>query len=369
MLHLLLGVLTVFLTYLLGRKLGLGRSSLVAAALIAVDPLLLRYTTFPMTETLAACLVTALLLTSLAARDRPGPRMQILTGVLFGLCALCRPTVWAYAGLAGASALVMRCRRRDDSAFSARVPVWTLLAAALVVAPWVVRNVIRMGHPIVMTTHGGYTLLLGNNPEFWRDVVAQPWGTVWEGSPGRGQQAWADGVNRAMDTQGVTGEVARDRWMARQARAYIADDPVMFLRACLLRFTRFWSVVPTGGDGDHLPTAVRWLVGSYYTLVFTGAALGVFVIVRDRRCGWWGCLLMLAAFVAVHLVYWTNARMRSPVMPVIALLCVLGVSALHAFRCQSGSRPGSRSGVANRQEVVGDVALAPEAGGSGCLAI
>src|SRR5687767_4464704 len=50
LLQVALGVGTVALTASLGRRLGLGRWSLFAAALVAADPLLLRYTPQVMTE-------------------------------------------------------------------------------------------------------------------------------------------------------------------------------------------------------------------------------------------------------------------------------------------------------------------------------
>ncbi|MFX9077435.1 hypothetical protein ABTN32_20465, partial [Acinetobacter baumannii] len=53
------------------------------------------------------------------------------------------------------------------------------IGTILTVSPWLVRNWLVFGVPILTTTHGGYTLLLGNNSVFTQDVVQQPWGTVW----------------------------------------------------------------------------------------------------------------------------------------------------------------------------------------------
>src|SRR5580704_199052 len=59
-LQVILGTASVALTFATGKRLGLGRLSLVAAGLVACDPLLIAYTTFPMTETLFTFLVIAL---------------------------------------------------------------------------------------------------------------------------------------------------------------------------------------------------------------------------------------------------------------------------------------------------------------------
>lgn len=325
LLHLVLGVATVWFTIVLGRRLGLGeRLALAAGGVVAVDPLLLRYTTFPMTETLATLLTTLMLVCLTMPTSR---RQQIGTGVVFGLNVLCRPTLWVFAGLMGLWWIVRRLMSaRDPHRSPSRSFPWLTVAAGLVtVLPWVVRNAIVMGHPILMTTHGGYTILLGNNPSFYREVVDQPWGTVWDGSHGAGQGEWADEVNRQLDDAGVMGEVARDRWLGKLARAHIREQPSMFVRACLLRLRRFWSLSPQGDTGEMMPSAIRLLVVVFYGGVFLLAVIGLIRVLIERLTAvhfhrWVPVLLLIVAFVSVHLVYWSNARMRSPVVPAIALL-------------------------------------------------
>ncbi|MFM9065760.1 MAG: hypothetical protein ACKOUR_00315, partial [Planctomycetota bacterium] len=38
------------------------------------------------------------------------------------------------------------------------------------------------------------------------------------------------------------------------------------------------------------------------------------------RFPWGLCLLIILVFQAAHLLYWSNLRMRAPVMPLVALL-------------------------------------------------
>ena len=73
--QLVLGTATVALTWHIGRRLGLGGLSAVAAALVALDPLLVEYTTFPMTETLFTFLVTLFVaLATPKKREAAAPR-------------------------------------------------------------------------------------------------------------------------------------------------------------------------------------------------------------------------------------------------------------------------------------------------------
>ena len=47
------------------------------------------------------------------------------------------------------------------------------------------RQLSAVGRPIVTTTHGGYTLLLANNPYFYQHLRREPWGSVWDAREGR----------------------------------------------------------------------------------------------------------------------------------------------------------------------------------------
>ena len=329
-LNLLLGVGAVCLTSLIGVRLGLPRwSALLAGAIISLDPLLLLYTTFPMTETLCAFLAAALLCT-MARRDSeqggtPAGRV-IVTGILFGLCVLARPTFWAFGGLFALWRLVNCTLVASNAKSFWRAAGITLAAITLTVSAWPIRNAFVLGQPVLTTTHGGYTLLLGNNPAFYEEVVRQPWGTVWDGSHGPGQVVWADGINADMDRLGVTGEVARDRWMAARARDNIQAEPGAFMRASLLRFVRFWNVAPSGPAADAVPAVLIWIVAGWYALLYIAAAYGAFHVLRTRQRTWLPALLLMAGFTLVHLVYWSNARMRAPVMPAVAVLAAGGIA-------------------------------------------
>ena len=68
-------------------------------------------------------------------------------------------------------------------------------------SPWAIRNQLQFGRPIVTTTHGGYTLLLANNPEFYQWLRAGPWGSVWR----------ADQFDAEWNRRKPQGEVQSDR--------------------------------------------------------------------------------------------------------------------------------------------------------------
>ncbi|MEQ9066744.1 MAG: hypothetical protein RLO18_08475, partial [Gimesia chilikensis] len=62
-----------------------------------------------------------------------------------------------------------------------------------------------------------------------------------------------------------------------------------------------------------------------------GCLWGVCLVVWKRERNWSPLIWLLVSFTIVHLFYWTNMRMRAPLVPAIALLSVFGWSHLIHF--------------------------------------
>ncbi|HUQ68955.1 MAG TPA: hypothetical protein VM165_05500, partial [Planctomycetaceae bacterium] len=256
------------------------------------------------------------------------PHARLLTGIaagmFLGLAALCRPTIWPFIGLYSLSMIAIH-RQRLREIILPLATMWLVIAA--VVSPWVIRNQLVMGHPILTTTHGGYTLLLGNNPVFYDEVARQPWGTVWDGGS---LDRWQRGMLAEMDAElgPNADEVARDRWQAARAWRHITDDPAGFGWAVWYRVRSLWSLSPRGKAGESLPGVVCWLVAGWYAALFGLAIAGGVIWARERRPGLWVLLLFIASVQMMHLVYWTDTRMRAPLHPVLAVLAATAVERL-----------------------------------------
>ena len=326
LLHLFLGLGTVLLTWRLGLQLGLGHGAWWAALLVAVDPLLVGLATQPMTETLITTLVTALLLVAC----RPGfGRRGLAVGLLFGLAVLCRPSLWLWGGLAGVIWVLRRRRSRHETVnrLDRVTAVTVVLGLVITVGPWLVRNLVIGGTPVLTTTHGGFTLLLGNNPVFYRQVVRRSWGTIWtEESSDEGETPaqWRTNLEHRLPVpwDGIAAERQRDRWMFRRAWFHIRSDPEGFLQACLLRGVRFWSPLPLE---KNRPPLLKWATAAWYTLLTLAMLRGLLERPWRQVPAWQGALLLVISLTIVHLVFWSTLRMRAPVLPVIVLLAVSGL--------------------------------------------
>ncbi len=344
--NLAFGGVTVWATFRAGQALQLGRASLLAAALVAIDPLLLLYGTQPMTESICAGLVSLLVLAAVgwsevqkqeAQHESPRSRFGLVwsssgddrfrVGVLFGLLVLCRPTFWPLAGVMAAGWCGSFVTDAKHHRPLKRLPWRVIAGMLLVVAPWVVRNQLVIGAPLLTTTHGGYTLLLANNSVFYDEVVDQKWGTVWNGESLARWQAELD-ARLAHELGADTSELERDRRQSELGREFILAEPNRFARAVVHRTRSLWSPVPQGETDEGSARIVIAAVGWFYSIVLLAFVIGMLVVAAhssDRR-RWWLLYALVITVQAVHLVYWTNARMRAPLTPVVALFAVATVA-------------------------------------------
>ncbi len=351
LMHLALGLGTVWLTFRLGQRFGLGRWAWLAAVFVACDPILLTQSTQVMTETPATFLAVAALGCLTATAERRTAGSALAAGLMAGLCALCRPTFLPWAATVPFVLLVagpkqkspprsgLRLWAGSDAASSPgneefesqgcapwRLAVVFVAALAATLCPWAIRNQVQFGRPILATTHGGYTLLLANNPFFYEYLRSAPWGAVWENK--QLDRAWLAKV-----PHGQTDEPDADRLAYVEALKNIRNEPATFCYACLVRLGRLFGVMPHQLTPDE-GTLRRWLrygVALWYGVELAMAVLGIGVVCvlarrrGNRLLGWIYVLLLVACFAAVHSLYWTDMRMRAPLVPAIALAAGVGV--------------------------------------------
>jgi 4-amino-4-deoxy-L-arabinose transferase-like glycosyltransferase len=347
--HLALGLGTVWITYRLGKAWGLDRLAWVAAALVGCDPILLAASTQIMTETLAALLAAAALACLTRATETRSTSAIMAAGASVGLAILCRPTFLLWALCLAVVLLLMgrQWLRSGLSRFREGEPrppgmmqghwLWFVVAVAVVLAPWAVRNQIRFGQPIVTTTHGGYTFLLANNPFFYEYLRTAPWGTVWEGK--ELDRAWL----AKAPPDALADEIRADRMAYAEALATIRNEPGMFLYACLVRVGRLFALMPhqVSPHEGAAKRLARYAVGIWYLveflLVLGGISAAAAAGLARRRpsavlpypiSGWLFSVLLVGSFAVAHSIYWTDMRMRAPLVPVLGLAAAAGLGSI-----------------------------------------
>ena len=365
-LHVVLAAATVWLTFraaililLRDHSVVVSRHALfggvVAALVVLCDPILLRQSTLLMTETMAACLVAAVNWWWIRrVANRPNIFSGVVLGTLLVLAYLCRPTflVWAAFLIVGLamnqlreSRRLKRGRRSDATASQSgqrRDWAWAMagVAAASVLAcavgAWMYRNARVVGHPVWATTHGGYTLLLGNNPFFYDYLRSGDRGETWQAEPflvayshrydadPRTREFWETSwpemrLVQSEQVQREATEHSDDQLAYESAKAVIGRNPSMFVYSCLVRAYRLWKPFPYQTEGRGRTGVI--VVGVYYCFLYLMASYGLFKLWRQpNRFRWWSTLALLLTLTSVHAVYWSNLRMRAPAIPALALL-------------------------------------------------
>jgi hypothetical protein len=334
----------------------------IAGLIVACDPILLNQQTLVMTETLATFLAI-LSLWCLARFDAARtPFNAAMAGGAIGLAVLCRPTFLPWLGLVAVGMALVRGRNSEfriqnaefrwlaDFGWRAANVAGFVVVAAAVVSPWVIRNYRVFGKPIVTTTHGGYTLVLGNNLDFYSWLHSADANLPWS-SGSLDVSIPVDSFSRDWDDP--ESELESDQRHYKWAWFFIKQKPIRFLQACIYRIGQLWSPLPHRLTADE-SVGRRWMryaTCAWYCGVYVLAAVGVWKIGHadgtPRRAfptalmrtaatlfqtPWvWGVLLCVA-FTAVHTLYWTNLRMSAPLMPFVAMVAAAGASSM--FRVQ-----------------------------------
>lgn len=308
--------------------------SLFAGLWVTLDPILVRQSQLIMTETLATFLTVLTMLGILVRSSLPistSVRWQLAfdlgLGILFGLQSLCRPTAiaWLLLWLAGlvlistfkaiTSERPTHVAQSSYRRFGVPTAACCLTGWFLVLLPWGLRNLDQLGVFRLTTTHGGYTLLLANNPSLY-DHFQTSWSRSWDEAPFF--ENWE--IQKAEEVS----EHSEDKLAQSLALDTIRNRPVEFARACVIRIGWLWALWPNQSN-----TMVQMGIGIWYGILYLLALMGSYRLLctckhdPSARQGAWLMASILLSVTLVHSVYWSNMRMRSVCIPSLAILASL----------------------------------------------
>jgi hypothetical protein len=301
--------------WLLGRRLGGVRAGRYAAWLMAVWPggILLSASRF--TEPLFSILLAAACLWVLYARGHKRFRALLGAAVLLGFAAYLRPTALAVVPFLGAAAGFL-VAAPSALGRARRGLAWASLATALACAPlvpWMVRNQLALGSPVLVSTNGGYNLLLG---------------TLGEGNYGS--------LDPAMDCPVGMKEVAVDRCRSERALQRIRRDPLAWLARGVLKVVhtvghdsapaQFLTAV-SAPPPERVVLIALALCRGFWLPFFGLACVGALFVSRERSLHARGLLLAapILGVLLLHFVYIGGDRYHAPLVPIFAALAGLAL--------------------------------------------
>jgi len=309
-----LGTAAVVVIGLLARRLAGNRAGWIAAGIAAVYPNLWVNDGLMMSETLATLLVALALLYAYRLIREPKLWTALLVGALCGLAALTRAElILLIPLLAVPAALVAR-----SIAIGQRwkLVVASVLAAVVLIAPWVGYNLARFKEPTYLSTNDGIALI-GSNCD-----------SVYNGDGIGLTDLTCLGPNPRGD-QSVDSKIYRDR-----AFDYIRAHKKRAVLVAAARVGRTWSVFRpwdmvtyNKGEGREGWVTILGLV-MYYPLLI--AAVAGWVVMRRRRRRSWPLLVPALIVTIASALTYGQTRFRVPAEPSIVVLAAVAVAALVA---------------------------------------
>jgi 4-amino-4-deoxy-L-arabinose transferase-like glycosyltransferase len=283
----LLGALTVFLGFKLCLQItGHRFTALITAGLLALYPGLVVYSVVLQTESLYIVFVLLTFIVAERLRAQPTLRHGVLLGFFAAAAAMTRAVffgffiimllllVWTYRDVI----------REYSSGITAAALVWILL-----LTPWTIRNYSIHGTFIPISSWGGISMLLGNNP-----YATGTWSTL----PGFEQWMTTQAAGKGVDLTHST-EIQRSTLGRTLAVEFIMAEPTAAAKLWLKKFYMHWVYPIANSDSNTRLQAV--------------------CVAGD---------ILLYTFAALQVVLHCEARYRLPIVPLIAMCTAAGLALL-----------------------------------------
>ena len=318
----LVGIATLVVIGVLGRRIGGPRVGLLAAGIAGAYPNLWVNDSLVMSESLACLLAAGAVLVALRFHARPSIGGAALLGVLCGLGALARSEIALFA-VAFAGLAVWRLRGAGEVSWSPlrrlAVPVVIVVAAVATIAPWTLYNLGRYEHPVLLSTNDGTTLLGANcDSTYYNDLGG-----------------WDIGCLAPVSNEVVLDASERSRQRREIAVDYVTDHlervPVVVMARVgrLLDVYGLTSLVALD-VGEEKAEWVVWAGIVCWWLLAIAAIVGwrrLGTTDASARARWWLFVPLGAALLTTVLFYGAH-RFRAPAEPVIVVLAAVGIIAL-----------------------------------------
>jgi len=306
-----LGAACCYLTYLLGRC-GSEGVGLVAAALVALDPLSVAFSAAVLSETPFTFLL--LLALVLVGQIRTAPERigwWLMLGVVGGA------TVYMRASAFWLMLVVLPVIARAGSPLASAVPAASrgtglrqrggflicLCCVLLMLAPWWIRLDSRAAtHGIRFTSLEGLSLYEVVYPEA-------------DGGPRQDKIALPPAM------RGLT-EGERNAAWNRRAWQCMLTEPGRILRLAPLKLARTWSPIFNTELFGQWP--IQAAMFAWHVPLYLLALLGLAVAWRCRAA-YWVVLAPVLYFTCLHAIYMGSVRYRAPLMPLVLLLAAAGL--------------------------------------------
>lgn len=287
-----------------------------------------------MSEALFTVLVLVVLLLADRFRRSPTKAAAAWLGASLGLAALARPN-GILIGVAIMAAMVAMRPRVDLKGALVHAGICAV-ALVSVIAPWTIRNAVRFGELVPLSTQGG-AVLAGYYSPAVLDRSTPYWG------------GWDYPLVIQQELKRAPDEVTWDRELQARGRSWIADHPGDAARIVwyhVLRYFDLYLDLPQRRVAfEGMPSPWTSVNGIFLLSFWSAGLLAIAGLVRALRAGAIGpfvpALLAYAALAASGILLGAGPRFREPSEPILVLFAAIAAMASVSRPTNAGSAPAA----------------------------
>jgi 4-amino-4-deoxy-L-arabinose transferase-like glycosyltransferase len=326
--ELLLGLATIVVVYMLGRRISCRPAGLLAAFAVAVYPPFIHSVGALYSEPPAMLTLPAAVLAFLWASDGPSRARWLVPGLLFGLTALIRPE-YLLVGIAFAALALIRIWHARGWRPGLVGTALFVAALLLPIIPWAVRNQVVLDRTVPISTGGGKALYVGTflpaDGEYQRvkAILAERY-LHHEYDPHSQALEEVDPKPLFDRVAARYPDLPRDSALGKIGKQnfshYFGEDPIEYVAMTARKVWRMWSA----GIGEAMESGAGRVV-QVLIVVLALAGLGVLA----WRRWWWEMVAMatpLALVTAVGAISLAAPRRNEVLMTLVFPLAAAALS-------------------------------------------
>jgi 4-amino-4-deoxy-L-arabinose transferase-like glycosyltransferase len=310
---------TCLLAFEIGRRIFSVRTGLLAAAIVGLHPMVLRYVPDIQVEVLLTFLYTLTVYRTVRLVEQESLRNGFWVGASAAAAAMVKGVALPYPALFALAYLIWRRVSSKGAAWS--LPGWKpvcamFVAMGLVILPWTYRNYEVGGHFVLISKNASGEFLRGY-------VFAQPRYYLLRDPPYVVGEQEANAMQRELfRKQGLVwerDETETEMVQNAAANAMLREHPGAFVKKFVIGLFMFWYVVTTRLNS--------LAVGA---LALAGWVLAAVGFVRGRREGhrFWLLLVPIASLNLIYAAVLSLGRYSAPCIPSLMVLAAFGLESL-----------------------------------------
>ncbi len=315
--QIILSLATIFMVFMLGKKIFNEKIGLLAALVFAVYPSFIFFTHLLLTEVLFTFLFSFFIWYFILFLEKKRFRDIWMAGIFMGLGALTRSILYPFFVIA-LIFLFISCKGSISQ--NAKWLILLTIGYVIVVGPWSIRNTILHKRPVIVNTMGGFNLYMGNYEH-------TPLNRAWAAVDLAGDKAWYYGHEQELS--GMQ-EVEKEEWCKKKAKEFILNHKFLTLKRDLIKAANFWGMersIIGGIIAGHYPgldnkvylAFITLAIFSVYAIVVISSVFGFVYNISRKRYNILFVVLLIGYFTAMHSIVFGHSRYHIPLIPLLII--------------------------------------------------